>query len=238
MPLSTQNATLVSIWQLVLRLICVPKTSSPNPPAAVGLKNGPSALHVRKQQFAHDEIWATAIDLFAAKGFDETTVDEIAQASGVSRRSFFRYYSSKNDLMAQGILGYGVLVTEAINSCPREYSPAEILRKTVLLVVQRAAAHPRTRMIMEIAAKYPAAKEAQSSRLGEVQARVAEVFASRCKQTRRGDLTPNVFAALTLALIETALQSWFHDGRQPVSTTVKQIFATVDDLWCKHGVAG
>ncbi|UUT36556.1 TetR family transcriptional regulator [Microbacterium elymi] len=39
-----------------------------------------------------------ALELFLANGFDETTVDEIARAARIGRRTFFRYYASKNDL--------------------------------------------------------------------------------------------------------------------------------------------
>src|SRR5438034_1129540 len=66
--------------------------------------NATPTLLARKQQLVRDVIWDAAIDLFTEKGFDETTVDDIAQTAGVSRRSFFRYFSSKSDLLALGIL--------------------------------------------------------------------------------------------------------------------------------------
>ncbi|MFA1541861.1 mycofactocin system transcriptional regulator [Actinomadura monticuli] len=40
-----------------------------------------------------------AFELFARQGFEETTVDDIARAAGIARRTFFRYFSSKNDLV-------------------------------------------------------------------------------------------------------------------------------------------
>ena len=50
----------------------------------------PSALHHA------DHITDVALDLFASRGFDEVSVDDIAQAAGIARRTLFRYYSSKN----------------------------------------------------------------------------------------------------------------------------------------------
>ena len=73
-------------------------------------------LQVRKQELVRDAIYDAAIDLFAVKGFEETTVEEVAQAAGVSRRSFFRYYATKDDLLAQGVLKYGSALTAAIVS--------------------------------------------------------------------------------------------------------------------------
>lgn len=43
-------------------------------------------------------ISAVAIRLFSTRGFDETSVDDIAEAAGIARRTLFRYYSSKNEI--------------------------------------------------------------------------------------------------------------------------------------------
>lgn len=47
---------------------------------------------------SHAAIEAAAFRLFAAKGFDDTTLDDIAEAVGVGRRTLFRYFPSKNDI--------------------------------------------------------------------------------------------------------------------------------------------
>lgn len=52
----------------------------------------------RPPSTTREEIEAVALDLFAARGFEETTVEEIAAAVGVGRRTLFRYFESKNDI--------------------------------------------------------------------------------------------------------------------------------------------
>lgn len=51
------------------------------------------------RQAARSRIAAVAEELFADKGFDATTVEEIVTAVGISQRSFFRYFTSKEDLL-------------------------------------------------------------------------------------------------------------------------------------------
>lgn len=179
-----------------------------------------------------DAIWDAAIDLFADKGFEETTVDEIVDAAGVSRRSFFRYFSSKNDLMTQrGTLSYETLLTDAIQSCPSSYSISEILRHTVLEIARHSAAEPRTRKIMEIAAKCPSARAALS-RIAELQEPVAKVFARRCGKISSDPLTPNLLAGMTLSILSVTFQAWFENGEQDISVTVDRAFATLGRLVC------
>lgn len=47
---------------------------------------------------SHGELSHIALTLFLERGFDETTIDDIVQEAGIGRRTFFRYFSSKNDL--------------------------------------------------------------------------------------------------------------------------------------------
>ncbi|MDT7653925.1 MAG: TetR/AcrR family transcriptional regulator, regulator of mycofactocin system, partial [Pseudonocardiales bacterium] len=47
---------------------------------------------------SRSEIEHIALDLFSERGFDTTTVDDIAAAARIGRRTVFRYYASKNDI--------------------------------------------------------------------------------------------------------------------------------------------
>lgn len=56
----------------------------------------PGARVGRRRSTTQDHIADVALDLFATYGFGEVSVDDVAQASGIARRTLFRYYSSKN----------------------------------------------------------------------------------------------------------------------------------------------
>jgi AcrR family transcriptional regulator len=53
------------------------------------------SLQERKQELVRSELFNAAWQLFGERGYEATTVAEIAAAAGVSRRTFFRYYASK-----------------------------------------------------------------------------------------------------------------------------------------------
>ena len=50
----------------------------------------------RRPSTTHDDIADVAIELFSEHGFDAVSVDDVAAAAGIARRTLFRYYSSKN----------------------------------------------------------------------------------------------------------------------------------------------
>ena len=178
-------------------------------------------LQARKQEFVRDAIWTAAIDLFAEKGFEETTVDDIVDAAGTSRRTFFRYFESKRDLIAQPIESYGASLTKAIEACPAGLPVAKLFRHVVLEVAQRTVSDSRMRKVMAIAAKHPAAREAQLSRVAEVQDRVADAFMQRSKD----ELTAHVLAALTLSALSLTYRVWFSRGKKDLESAVRQVFS-------------
>jgi AcrR family transcriptional regulator len=67
-----------------------------SPPPERGSSGGPRAEKHERQRTA---VEATALELFVAHGFDAVTVDEIAQAAGLSRATVFRYFGSKEAIL-------------------------------------------------------------------------------------------------------------------------------------------
>ena len=195
---------------------------------SVGAEAAKVSLLARKQEFVRDAIWAAAIDLFAEKGFEETTIDDIVDAAGTSRRTFFRHVESKRDLMAQPVVSYGTSLTAAIQSSRPESSPAELFRHVVLEVAQRTVSDPRMRKVMEIAARHPAAREAQLSRVAEVQDQVAEAFTRRCKD----EITAHVLAGLTFSALSLAYRIWFSKGNNDITSAVQDALARLSAVVC------
>src|SRR3954451_1699915 len=68
--------------------------------ATVGImKRDPLPVRERTRRAVRAELAQLAKDLFVEKGYDETTIDDLAAAAGMSKRTFFRYFASKEELV-------------------------------------------------------------------------------------------------------------------------------------------
>lgn len=191
------------------------------------------SLLARKQALVRDAIYDAAIDLFARNGFQQTTVDEIAQHAGVSRRSFFRYFATKDDVLGYTIVGHGDALIAGIAACPAGLSPFETVRETALAGVQFAISQPRTRKIIDIVTRNFSARQAQQSGLVEAQRNLAVAFAARTRSTTREALEPRMLAMLTLMLVDLILGSWYTGESKDWTTASKQVFALLSRVVCE-----
>ena len=78
-----------------------------------------------------------ALDLFAKNGYDETTTDEIAERAGVSPRTFFRYFPTKESVLFVGEYGWFQSFTEQFLAQPKSLSDIEAVRATLLALAPR-----------------------------------------------------------------------------------------------------
>ncbi|MDE3148733.1 MAG: TetR family transcriptional regulator [Acidobacteriota bacterium] len=191
------------------------------------------SLKARTQDLVRDAIYDAAIDLFTRKGFDETTVEEVAQAAGVSRRSFFRYFASKDDLLAQSVVNYGITLSTAVSACPADFTALAVIRKTVLATCKDLAAQPRMRQVIEIAERSTSARQAHRSRMMEVEDALAQTFAARLRGSSKKDLKPRLLASLTILVMNVTVVSWFRGEHQKLSTAAKQVFLNLTRSLCE-----
>lgn len=201
------------------------------------MKETAKSLQHRKRQFIQDAIYGAAIDLFARSGFDETTVEEVADAAGISRRSFFRYFDSKDDLLARNTVTCGEILRDTVASCPASLDPFDVVRATVLAGVKFTEAQQHTRKIIEIAQRSASARQAHLSRLMEVEDRLATAYSARMKGASRDYLRPRLLAAMTLSLLNTATASWFVGEHKDLHTAAKQAFLSLTRVFCRESAA-
>ncbi len=88
-------------------------------------------LRERTRRAVRAEIAQAAVALFAERGFDETTVEDIARAVGMTKRSFFRYFPAKEDAVFGGTEVLVEQVVADLEARPAAEGPWEALR-TVL----------------------------------------------------------------------------------------------------------
>lgn len=183
----------------------------------------PQSLLSRKHQLVYDAIYEAGLDLFATKGFDETTVEEVAEAAGVSRRSFFRYFASKDDLLAHCVIEFGDAQVASIQQCPKSLTPIEVVHATVSDVLKLIAEQPRTRQVIAIAERSKSATQAHMSRLVEVEERISVAFAARIKGAKPTDALPRLLAGLTTLIMSVALMAWFREEFEDVHKAAETV---------------
>jgi AcrR family transcriptional regulator len=173
-----------------------------------------------------EAIWYAALDLFGAQGYHDTTVEQIAEAAGVSRRTFFRYFSSKDEIVAFAMDAYGDLIVQAIQESAHRQRPIEIVRAAVMRVAEFVVAQPTARRAMQITDEYPEVKAAQLSRLHRIESSVAAAFCRALTMRNHHHPHAAALAGTTLMLIDATLRTWYREGA-PVGRTVDALIEPI-----------
>lgn len=89
-------------------------------------------LRERKKQRTRDALLRAALELFTTKGFEETTVDEIAETVEVSQRTFFRYFANKQEAAFAVQEMVEARFVQSLRDRPAEEAPLVALRGAIL----------------------------------------------------------------------------------------------------------
>ncbi|MET9089936.1 mycofactocin system transcriptional regulator [Streptomyces sp. NPDC004237] len=150
-------------------------------------------------------------ELFAERGFDDTTVDDIAAAAGIGRRTFFRYFASKNDLVwgdfEEQLTRLDALLTAADPDTPM----MDALRAAVVEFNRFDPAQvPWHRQRMALILRVPTLQADSAVRYASWRDLVTE-FAARRLGRPASALLPRLVGGTTLAACVTAYEQWLAD---------------------------
>ena len=177
------------------------------------------------------EIWNAAIGLFAEKGFESTTVEQIASVAGVSPRTFFRYFASKEEVILQGIDTYGDDLLAAVAAMPPgRPSLAEICRAAKPLVERYVVAELHVKVVMRIIARSQALRGAQMLRFQRVEEGLARQFAERFGPGPQCARRAQLLASVSLAALNIAFGAWLEQGGGPIGPLVEELFVAAGRL--------
>ncbi|MCC3763376.1 TetR/AcrR family transcriptional regulator [Glycomyces sp. TRM65418] len=161
-------------------------------------------------------IARAAEELFIAKGFEETTVDEIAAAVGMSQRSFFRYFASKDEVVLDNLERLGEELAETLEARPAEEPEWDSLRRSFDPVVERLldpAMREHDKALHRIVDTSPRLFAAYLGRLDRLQRSLAEHLVARAAGSGREPdelvlraMVGCAFACLHAAMLQSAAE--------------------------------
>jgi AcrR family transcriptional regulator len=194
-------------------------------------KRSAPTLQERKQELVRQELAKAAWKLFAKKGYEDATVTEIAEAAGVSRRTFFRYYSSKEDVLTETSDDFAESMLAAMAARPRSESPLLAIRNAIVPVLEKTLADvDRSRAIIRLLRRSRSLRRAMLERHARMEERLADLLAERMGVDPATDATPALVAFLARAMVDTAFNVWHDQRRNDVAGLVDELFGKLPRL--------
>jgi AcrR family transcriptional regulator len=160
------------------------------------------------------KIAQAVFTIFAERGFEETTASEAAEAAGISRASFFRYFSSKEEAVFAAQEAMGEEIAAALAERPEEEDDWTALRRAFDAAVRNYERSPmETLARVRLARGTPALRAHELERQLRWRQMISEVLAPRLG-LEPGDVRAMALAGAALAALDAAVSRWAELGEE------------------------
>lgn len=187
----------------------------------------------RKKQATRDRLLAAAHELFASKGYDETTTFDVAEAADVAQRTLFRHFPSKESLLYADMEDATFLLRDALASRPAQETTLQAVRHALFALRDDFEAHRELRLLQaRLAATSPAVSGhfravVQANWERELIAAVAQRLGVDPMQDPR----PEILAGAAMSACRVATRQWtVNDGRSDYMEHLDQALAAIPEL--------
>lgn len=155
-----------------------------------------------------------ALQLFAERGYDAVGIDDIAAAAGISRRTFFRYFESKEGVVLPFEEERLEVLREALATRTDGETPLGAVRRAVHTMADHIDEHEHTAMLtrLRIIEQNPTVHARSLEVLARWEVALREVIAAAIGEQPDTSLTARVVASASVAAFRSAAELWAANG--------------------------
>jgi AcrR family transcriptional regulator len=192
----------------------------------VGVVAETEGLRERKRRQTRQRIVEEGLKLFLANGFDATTLDAIAEAADISRRTFFYYFKSKEDIVLAFQSGSIERLRDSIVSESPDRPPLDVVRSALLKLMSEYSAEEMIPIDRLMISTESLRARKQASYIAQEQA----LFAALCElwpqPKRRAAL--RIVAMVSIGAVRLSIEAWRQDGStRPLKEYLQDAFANL-----------
>ncbi|MGW2635861.1 TetR family transcriptional regulator [Streptomyces sp. NPDC001348] len=186
-----------------------------------------------------DALVAAAFRLFLERGYEQTTVDDIVALAGVGRRSFFRYFPSKEDVVFPDHERCLADMTDFLAASGEEHEPVRRVCDAARLVLRMYAENPTFSVQRyRLTKKVPGLRAYELSVVWRYERALADYLRGRFTGRPDGTLRADVIAAAVVAAHNNALRWWLRSGGEgDASVAVDRALGYVQSAFGRPSVA-
>ena len=184
-------------------------------------------LRERKRRETLHRIAEQGLKLFLTHGYEATTLDAIAEAAGISRRTFFYYFKSKEEiLLAWQDGGFNETLRAALLEQSTKQSPLNAVKSALLeLTLRFQADYKQTRVIERLMCANEALRIRHQAKYVEKEQAVFDALCQMWPQPKRQPAL-RIVAMMSIGALRLAIDNWNRDqGKRPIAVYLKEAFA-------------
>lgn len=165
-----------------------------------------------------------ALELFTERGYEQVTIEDLADAAGIGRRTFFRYFATKADAVWGDFDAHVQRLDELLAATDGDVQVLETIFAAYVEVNDyQDSEYPQLRRRMSLILGEPALQAHSQLRYADVDRVVAEHTATRTGADA-ADLVPRLLARCTRAAAISAFETWLADPRVTLGLALREAF--------------
>jgi AcrR family transcriptional regulator len=190
-----------------------------------------TALRDVARTAVREEVLRHAWRLFAEQGFEATTIDQVAGAAGMSRRTFFRYFSGKDELIVARMIEAGERVAEALAARPAEEPAWPALRAAfdAIVRIQDEKSGP-SRTLQRLLRDEPGVRASLEERRRYWVALLTPLVGPRLPAGVSPDLRAQAVVSAAIACLDLTQEIWSDTGDETLGALLDRAMAAVAPL--------